>query len=111
MKTASIKRNVIVFSVVAGTLLHFPSQSPAADTNDGAQLAAMCAACHRLDGHDSGIPSIIGLDPNDLAAKLEAFRTGESQSLLMHGVALSLTEAESASVARYLSTLRKDSER
>jgi cytochrome c553 len=71
----------------------------------------MCAACHRLDGHDSGIPPIIGLDPNSLAAKLEAFRTDESQSLLMHGVALSLMDTEVASVARYLSTLRKESGR
>jgi cytochrome c553 len=84
-------------------------ESLATDNNRGAQLAATCAACHRLDGRDKGIPSIIGLDEGKLAGALQAFKSGERS--IMHTVALSLSSEEIATVVHYLAVQRKETER
>jgi cytochrome c553 len=62
----------------------------------------MCASCHRLDGGDTGIPTIVGVGEEKLASTLFAYRGSESPSHIMHAVALSLSDEEIASVARYL---------
>ena len=85
-------------------------QSAAAENNQGAQLAAMCAACHRLDGRDQGIPSIIGLNPKKLAEAMEAFRSGKRSSQIMNVVARSLSTEEIAALAEYLATQKRGSE-
>jgi len=87
-------------------LLYVPSPSTAADSDRGTQLAAICAACHRLDGTDRDLPSIIGWDATKLAATMQAFRSGKRPSQIMHAMALSLTEDETAILARYLARRR-----
>ena len=89
-------------------LIIFPS--PAAENNQGAQLAAMCAACHRLDGLDKGIPSIIGLDENKLAGMMAEFKSDKRKSQIMGVVARSLSDEEIADLAHYLATRQKGSE-
>jgi cytochrome c553 len=84
--------------------------SPAAEANPGAKLAAMCAACHRLDGQDQGIPSIIGLDENKLAGMLAEFKSDKRKSQIMGVVARSLSDEEVAEVAHYLATRQKGAE-
>ena len=60
----------LIFALLMATSPSFVvHQSAAAENNQGAQLAAMCAACHRLDGRDQGIPSIIGLNPKNSAKR------------------------------------------
>ena len=63
--------------------------SPAAQNNRGAQLAAMCAACHRLDGMDKGIPTIIGMDEKKLTELMAEFKSGKRASQIMSVVARS----------------------
>jgi cytochrome c553 len=70
----------------------------------------MCAACHRLDGRDEGIPTIIGLDPKELVETMEAFRSGKRSSQIMSVVARSLSTEEIAALAEYLATRKKGSE-
>lgn len=96
----------IAWLLAAGVLLHIPS--PAAATSQpeqGAQLAAICAACHRLDGKTSSAPSIVGRKPAKLAADMAAFRSGKGENQIMHAVALSLSDDETATLARYLAGL------
>jgi cytochrome c553 len=85
--------------------------SPAAESNRGAQLAAMCAACHRLDGLDQGIPSIIGLDEKKLAGIMAEFKSDKRKSQIMSVVARSLSDEEIADLAQYLASRQKGSER
>ena len=47
----------------------------------------MCAACHRLDGRDRGIGSIVGLDQQKFTGLMEAFRSGKRSSQIMNVVA------------------------
>jgi cytochrome c553 len=82
---------------------------PAAATGDrGFQLAAGCAACHRLDRADIGIPSGAGLDEEGLVRVLRAYRSGERQSQIMRAVAQSLGNEDIAIVAHYLAALRRE---
>jgi cytochrome c553 len=99
----------IVAALVAIPLALATHRSGAAGENQGAQLAAMCASCHRLDGGDQGIPSIVGLAEKRLVDAMAAFRSGERTSRIMHAVALSLSEAEVAIVADYLARLKAES--
>lgn len=95
-------RPTIVASTAAGIVLLFSQPGSAADSNQGAQIAAMCASCHRLDGGAKGIPTIVGLGEEKLAGALLAYRASEIPSQIMHAVALSLSDEEIASVAQYL---------
>jgi cytochrome c553 len=85
-------------------------RSAAAENNQGAQLAAMCAACHRLDGRDQGIPSIVGLDPKTFTETMEAFRSGKRSSQIMNVVARSFSTEEIAALAEYLAARTRGSE-
>jgi len=69
----------------------------------------MCAACHRLDGRDRGIPSIVGLDQQKFTDLMEAFRSGKRLSQIMNVVARSLSTEEIAALAAYLAAQQKGS--
>jgi cytochrome subunit of sulfide dehydrogenase len=83
-------------------------QVGAAESDRAAQIAATCASCHRLDGHDKGIPSIAGSDAEQLIGMMQAYRSNEGASLIMEAVSLSLSADEIAAVARYLAAQRDE---
>jgi sulfide dehydrogenase cytochrome subunit len=90
-----------VFAVYPGAL---------AENNRGAHLAAMCASCHRLDGRDRGIPSIVGIDKKKLVDTMEDFKSGKRSSQIMQVVARTLSTEEIAVLADYLAARQKGSE-
>lgn len=101
----------IVLALAGGLVILGAVRGTAADNERGAQLAAMCAACHRLDGRDKAIPSIVGKDKAELAGAMAAFKSGARSSSIMHAVALQLSDAEIATLAEYLGTRPKESKR
>ena len=104
----SAVRVLVCLVMVAGVLALSADRSVAGQPDRGSQLAAVCASCHRLDGRDHGIASIIGLDAATLVAKMTAFKSGEPVSQIMRVMSLSLTPEDLTAVARYLSAQRKD---
>ncbi|WP_247780356.1 c-type cytochrome [Bradyrhizobium sp. 170] len=100
-------RKIIAVSIAAGSFIILADRSQAADRDGGAQLAAMCASCHRLDGGDGGIPTILGMSPEMLARAMLAYRSRERPSHIMRAIALSLSDEEIVIVARYLAALNK----
>jgi sulfide dehydrogenase cytochrome subunit len=102
---------IIAFSLVASLVVSFAGRSFAADADRGAQLAATCAACHRLDGHDRSIPSIVGLSEEQFVNVMRAFGSGERSGPIMRTVARSLNNEEIAILARYLAARGKESQR
>ena len=110
-RQANATRLMMVLSLAASPLVLVALPSLAAENDQGAQLAAMCAACHRLDGLDHGIPSIIGLDESKFAGMMVEFRSDARKSQIMGVVARSLSDAEIADLARYLGARQKRSER
>jgi sulfide dehydrogenase cytochrome subunit len=99
---ASWLRQMILLSIAPGVLIPIANRGMAADDSRGAQLAAICASCHRLDGRDKGIPSIVGLNQKQFADIMGAFRSGARSSQIMHAIALSLSNGEVAMLAEYL---------
>ena len=97
----SSNRLLVGFSLVA-TLVLLSGQAGAADDSQGAQLAAACASCHSIAGSDEGIPIIVGLGEQTIIDAIMAYRASETPSHVMHAVAMSLSDEELASVARYL---------
>ena len=93
---------LIVPPIAISIMILSADQGTAADNERGAQLVAMCAACHRLDGHDIAIPSIVGVDVQKLAEAMVAFKSGARSSQIMHAVALQLNDAEIETLAEYL---------
>ncbi len=80
-------------------------QAAAEDNLLGAQLAASCAACHRLDG--GGTP-IIGMQAEALTSMMLAFRLDTQSNQIMHIVSASLSDEEIAALARYLESLKRE---
>src|SRR5258707_6531017 len=105
------RRGLAALSICAALTVLPAGRGVAAPNDRGAQLAATCASCHRLDGRDKGIPSIIGLDEETLTRAMQAFKSGERSSQIMHVVSLSLSNEEIATLAHYLSTLRMETKR
>ena len=79
-----------------------------ADNERGAELAAMCASCHRLDGSGKAIPSIVGMDKQKLIDAIAAYQSGARASSIMHAVALQLGDGETATLADYLAARPKE---
>jgi sulfide dehydrogenase cytochrome subunit len=103
-------RRIIALLMATGPFVLVVHPGAAAENDRGAQLAAMCASCHRLDGRDLGIPSIIGLDKKKLVDTIEAFKSGKRSSQIMQVVARSLSTEEIAALADYLAARQKGSE-
>jgi cytochrome subunit of sulfide dehydrogenase len=82
-----------------------------AENSRGAESAAMCAACHRLDSRDKAIPPIVGIGKAELVSAMAAYKSGARSSSIMHAVALSLSDAEIAKLAEYLAAQSKENKR
>jgi len=104
---------LLALSISAAAIVCFADASAAvaAAGDRGAQLAATCASCHRLDGRDVGIPSIVGLDAATLTEAMHAFQSGARVSQIMHVMSLSLSDDEIANVSSYLATLHVETHR
>jgi cytochrome c553 len=101
-------RPFLALWISASLFVAVADQVAAAEPDRGAQLAATCASCHRVDGRDKGIPSIVGLDAEKLAGMMQAFKSNERSSHIMHAVSLSLSDDEIAVVAHYLAARGKE---
>jgi len=102
---------IIALSMVASLIVSVAERSFAADNDQGAQLAAACAACHRLDGHDGGVPSIIGLSEEQFVTVMRAYKSGERSGPIMGTMARSLSNEEIAILARYFAARGKETQR
>jgi cytochrome c553 len=73
----------------------------------GRHLAQECTSCHRIDGTDNGIPSIIGQDPAHFAETIGYYKTGARTNQVMVSVAQSLDDEQVAALAAYYASLPK----
>lgn len=71
----------------------------------GQHLSQECTSCHRIDGADSGIPSIIGLDADTFIKTLGYYRSGARTNPAMVSVAQSLDEEQIKALALYFASL------
>jgi cytochrome c553 len=110
-EATSAVHGIIALSMAMSLAIPVAERSFAADNGQGAQLAATCAACHRFDGHDRGIPPIVGLSEEQFVIVMGAFKSGERSGPIMRIVARSLSNEEIAILARYFATRGKEAKR
>lgn len=86
--------------------------SPAAAADEaralayGRHLSQQCTTCHRVDGANTGIPSIIGWEKDQFLAVLDAYRTNVRTNEVMVSLAQSLGDAEMQALAAYFGSLK-----
>lgn len=73
----------------------------------GEQLSQECVTCHRRDGKDDGIPSIIYLSEEEFITALTLYKTGRRRNKVMVSVAASLDENQMRALAAYMTSLSK----
>jgi cytochrome c len=73
----------------------------------GQHLAQECTGCHRIDGIDNGIPSIIGWNADMFVATLKFYQSGARANPVMVSVANSLNEKQLEALATYFASLPK----
>ncbi len=71
------------------------------DPEYGAYLGSECITCHRADGADEGVPSIIGWPIDDFVITLQAYKRGKRRHQAMQTIAKRLSDEEIASLAAY----------
>jgi cytochrome c553 len=73
----------------------------------GRHLAQECTGCHRIDGVDNGIPSIVGWDAQRFMTTLRFYQAGARTNPVMVSVAKSLDADQVAALAAYYGSLPK----
>lgn len=99
-KLASV---VLVLMGVAGAA---HAAAPAGDAAAGQGKAAVCAACHGMDGNSMvpTFPKLAGQHPSYIAKQLVAFKSGERQDPTMAPMAAPLSDQDVADLAAYFSS-------
>lgn len=75
------------------------------DPDYGEYLSGECVTCHRADGGEDGIPSIVGWDEADFVVALHAYRSKHRENEAMQLVASRLSDDEIAGLAAYFGAL------
>jgi cytochrome c553 len=80
--------------------------APAGDAAAGQGKAAVCAACHGMDGNSMvpTFPKLAGQHPSYIAKQLVAFKSGERQDPTMAPMAAPLSDQDVADLAAYFSS-------
>ncbi|MGE0768335.1 MAG: cytochrome c [Hyphomicrobiaceae bacterium] len=87
-------------------LLFICMPATAADAAYGEYLAAECTTCHRSDGKDKGIPSIVGWPPEQLVSVLVSYKTKDRPGAVMQTIAARLGDEDIAALAAYFAKLK-----
>ena len=77
-----------------------------ADYEFGEYLSAECVTCHHKSGISKGIPSINGLDAEDIVNLLVLYRSKEIENNVMQMIAGRLDDEQIGSLAVYFSKLK-----
>ena len=83
-------------------------QAKAADIEAGKAKAAVCAACHGVDGKASApvYPHLAGQNAAYLLKQMKAFKEGSRTEPLMAPFMAMLTEADMENLAAYYASLK-----
>ena len=111
MTIAAFRRLTATAMLAAVTLTapaHAGAGAQAGDPAYGEYLSSACVTCHRRDGSDKGIPSIVGWPADQFIAVLKAYKAKMRDNQVMQTVAGSLSEEEMAALAAYYSAIKRN---
>lgn len=98
-------------AALAASLSWWLVSLPAMATTDpkvlryGEHLSQECSTCHRRDGVDNGIPSIVGMKAADFIETFKFYRDGTRTNPAMVSVAQSLDDDQVQALAAFYETL------
>ncbi|MCW5621858.1 MAG: c-type cytochrome [Burkholderiales bacterium] len=96
-------KNCAWMVMIAGLFSVFPAQGQ--EESNGQALAATCTGCHGTGGVSSGpIPSIGGMEAQQMAALLHEFRDGKRPGTIMPQLAKGYTDAQIEALSRWFAT-------
>jgi len=80
-----------------------PAAAPAPDLAKGQATAAVCAACHTVDGSrgSPANPILAGQHPEYLVKQLQEFKAGKRKNAIMAGFAAALSDEDMRNVAAF----------
>jgi cytochrome c len=78
----------------------------ATDVAFGEYLAGECVTCHRKDGQDKGIPSIIGWPTDQFVAVLQSYKMKDRPNQVMQTITAGLGDPEMHALAAYYASLK-----
>ena len=100
--------NKALISGIAALLASSAGPAMAGDAAAGRAKAAICVACHGVDG--VGLqplyPNLAGQKEAYLIKQLQAFKNGQRKDPLMSPMAMPLSQADIENVSAYYSSLR-----
>jgi cytochrome c553 len=73
----------------------------------GRHLARECTSCHRVDGVDHAIPSIVGWPPDTFVHTMQFYRDGTRSNPIMVSIASSLGDEQVQALAAFFASLPK----
>ncbi len=73
----------------------------------GRHLARECMSCHRIDGVENAIPSIVGWPPDSFVATIKFYRDGVRTNPVMVSVASSLSDEQVQALASFFASVPK----
>lgn len=77
----------------------------------GRHLARECTSCHRIDGIDNAIPSIVGWPTDTFVTTMKFYRDGTRTNPVMISVASSLSDEQVQALAAFFASLPKPAKR
>jgi len=94
------------FVALAALTAATPVWSAGGDAAAGQAKAAVCAACHSVDGNsvDPQYPKIAGQHADYTAQQLTLFKSGKRMNPIMLGITATLTEQDMLDLAAYFAT-------
>ncbi|MGF1644241.1 MAG: c-type cytochrome [Thiotrichales bacterium] len=97
--------NKIVFALAFVSGVAVAADPPIAT---GKMLGNVCAACHGTHGksYDEYMPSLAGIDRQQLVQSMRDYRDDRRQSVVMNRVAKGYSDAEIEALADFFSTIR-----
>jgi cytochrome c553 len=104
---ASIRRALSALALGLGGLSLAAAGDDTKLKSYGRHLAQECTACHRIDGVDNGIPSILGWDAERFVTTMRFYQAGQRTNPVMVSVAKSLDAEQLAALAAYYGSLPK----
>ena len=96
------------FTTESKELLGASAASLAGDPEYGEYLSGECATCHKANGVDEGIPSIIGWPSEQFIDALYQYKTEVRENPVMQTVTKRLGDEEMAALAAYYSSLPQE---
>ena len=105
---------LFVFGATVAVSLSVASAATADDAKAlsyGRHLSQECSSCHRIDGIDNGIPSIVAWDRDTFITTMKFYQAGARPNPAMVSVAQSLDDAQINALATYYASLPKPERR